>query len=168
AHGGRVYDEAGQHITGLAEEMANLSFFVRNTRHRQFEDAETTGMVESAIERYKILRNSLSRLSRARGYQQFAETFVPESGADEGYDIDELKERFVKKVFDDRLTAALPYVYRAYQQRQVGEERYVNEFDRWTEQVVEYNLSDPDFDTLRNLMSKPIKAGRNGIDRVEQ
>lgn len=166
AHGGRVYDEAGQHITGLAEEMANLSFFVRNTRHRQFEDAETTGMVESAIERYKILRNSLSRLSRARGYQQFAETFVPESGADEGYDIDELKERFVKKVFDDRLTAALPYVYRAYQQRQVGEERYVNEFDRWTEQVVEYNLSDPDFDTLRNLMSKPIKAGRNGIDAI--
>jgi len=166
AHGGRVYDEAGQHITGLAEEMANLSFFVRNTRHRQFEDAETTGMVESAIERYKILRSSLSKLSRARGYQQFAETFVPESDIEDEYDIDALKERFVKKVFDDRLTAALPYVYRAYQQRQVGEERYVQEFDRWTDQVVEDELTEPDFDALRTLMSKPIRAGRNGIDAI--
>lgn len=166
AHGGRVYDEAGQHITGLVEEMANLSFFVRNTRHRQFEDAETTGMVESAIERYKILRSSLSKLSRARGYQQFAETFVPESDIEDEYDIDALKERFVKKVFDDRLTAALPYVYRAYQQRQVGEERYVQEFDRWTDQVVEDELTEPDFDALRTLMSKPIRAGRNGIDAI--
>lgn len=166
AHGGKVYDEAGQHISGLAEEMSNLSFFVRNTRHRQFEDSETTGMVESAIERYKILRSSLSRLSRTRGYQQFAETFVPESDIEEEYDIDELKERFVKKVFDDRLTAALPYVYRAYQQRQVGEERYVREFDQWTEQVVEDDLSEPDFETLKDLMSKPVKAGHHGIDAI--
>ena len=34
SHGGRIYDEPGQHIQGMAEEMNNLAFFVRNTRHR--------------------------------------------------------------------------------------------------------------------------------------
>ena len=30
-------------------------------------------------------------------------------------DVNEIKERFVKKIFDDRMTAALPHVYKAYQ-----------------------------------------------------
>ena len=165
AHGGKIYDEAGQHIQEMAEEMGNLSFFVRNTRHRQFEDAVTTGMVESAIERYQLLRQGLQKLTRTRGYQEFAENFVPDSGPVAEIDIDQLKERFVKKMFDDRLTAALPYVYRAYQTREVGEQRYLDEFENWTETVNEAPES-VDFSELAKLMSKPIRAGHNGIDAV--
>jgi hypothetical protein len=165
SHGGRIYDEPGQHIQGMAEEMNNLAFFVRNTRHRQFEDTETTGMVESAIQRYKQLKDSLNRMSRTRGYHEFAESFIPEGDISEDYDIDKLKERFVKKMFDDRLTAALPYVYRAYQNRQVGEQRFVEEFEDWADHVEHgINESDLDTDTLAKLMNEPIKAGENGID----
>lgn len=161
AHGGKIYDEAGQHIQEMAEEMTNLAFFVRSTKHRQFEDVETTGMVTSAVERYHQLRSDLGRLGRTRNYQQFAENFMPEAAAEDGYDIDELKERFVKKMIDDRLTAALPYVYRAYQNRQVGETKFVDEFESWTE-----NLEESELDTaeLSELMSKPIKAGPDGLD----
>lgn len=164
AHGGKIYDEAGQHIQGMAEEMNNLAFFVRSTKHRQFEDTETLGMVESAVERYHQLRSGLNSMSRTRGYHRFAETFVPERSVEEDYDIDALKERFVKKMFDDRLTGALPYVYRAYQQRQVGEAKFVNEFESWTDKIEESNEVDPDLDTLAELMQKPIKAGVDGID----
>lgn len=166
AHGGRIYDEPGQHIQQMAEEMNNLAFFVRNTRHREFEDTETTGMVESAIERYRLLRSSLTKLGRGRGYQQFAENFIPEDSIEDDYDIDELKERFVKKMFDDRLTAALPYVYRAYQQRQVGENFYINEFETWTENVLEDDLTTPDLEQLKKIMSAPIQAGHEGIDAI--
>ena len=166
AHGGKIYDEAGQYISGMAEEMSSLGFFIRNTRNRQFEDTETQGMVETAVDRYKILRSSLGRLGRTRSYQNFAETFVPEADDVDNYDIDALKERFVKKMFDDRLTAALPYVYKAYQQRQVGEDRFVEEFDRWTEQVVENELDDPDFETLEKLMSAPLQAGPGGVNAI--
>lgn len=166
AHGGRIYDEPGQHIQQMAEEMANLAFFVRNTRNRQFEDTETSGMVESAIERYKLLRSSLNRMSRNRGYQQFAENFIPEENIEDDYNIDELKERFVKKMFDDRLTAALPYVYRAYQQRQIGEDFFINEFETWTDNVLEADLGEPDLEQLKKVMSAPIKAGPAGIDAI--
>lgn len=165
SHGGKIYDEAGQHIQGIAEEMNNLAFFVRSTRHRQFEDTETTGMVESAIERYRQLKSGLSRMGKTRHYQEFAETFVPESDIEEDYDIDQLKERFVKKMFDDRLTSALPYVYRAYQQRQVGEAKYVEEFANWTDQVNE-ELGETDLENLAAIMKEPIKAGKDGQDAI--
>jgi hypothetical protein len=165
AHGGKIYDEAGQHIQGIAEEMNNLAFFVRSTRHRQFEDTETTGMVESAIERYRGLKSNLGKLGKTRHYQEFAETFIPESNIEDDYDIDELKERFVKKMFDDRLTTALPYVYRAYQQRQVGEAKYVEQFSNWAEQVNE-ELGEADLEQLQTIMKEPIKAGRDGQDAI--
>ena len=169
AHGGRVYDEAGQHISGMAEEMNNLAFFVRSTKHRQFEDTETSGMVEAACHRYKKLGETLNSLSRTRNYHTFAETFVPEDNdLIEEYDIDALKERFVKKMFDDRLTTALPYVYRAYQQSMTEYTGLVNEFAQWADGITEGEWAVPDSDEsieeLRRIMQKPILAGPDGDD----
>ena len=166
AHGGKIYDAAGEHIQNMAEEMANLSFFVRNTRHREFEDTETQHMVEAAVSRYSELRNQLRGLSGTRNYQKFAESFEPQIDIDEEYDIDALKERFVKKMFDDRLTSALPYVYKAFINQQ-HENSYVREFKGWADDVInEQDFQDLDVKALTDLFSKPIKAGPGGIDAV--
>ena len=167
AHGGRVYDEAGQFISGMAEEMNNLAFFVRNTRNRTFEDAETSGMVEAACHRYKKLGETLLSLGKTRNYHHFAENFIPEeTDVIEEYDMDALKERFVKKMFDDRLTTALPYVYRAYQQSMTEGNGLVNEFESWADDLVEGEWASPDdaeqVEKLRKLMQKPILAGPDG------
>ena len=167
AHGGRVYDEAGQFITGMAEEMNNLAFFVRSTRNRQFEDTETNGMVEAACSRYNKLRETLQGLSRTRNYHNFAENFVPDdTDLIEEYDIDALKERFVKKMFDDRLTDALPYVYRAYQQSMMEDNGLVKEFSEWADDLTEGEWATPDdpeqVEELRKIMQKPILAGPDG------
>lgn len=166
AHGGRVYDLPGLHIQEMAEEMQNLGMFIRNTRHRQFEDTETQGMVESAIERYRLLKSGLNSMSRTRGYHKFAENFQPESDNHHDYDLDSLKERFVKRVFDDRITAALPYVYKAYHQRQQSENRYIDEFNSWTEQIVENSLDELDTEELKKLMQNPVQAGQDGLDAI--
>lgn len=168
AHGGQVHDEAGQHIVGMVEEMNSLAFFVRNTRQRMFEDSETQAMVESAVERYHSLRGSLKHMGGTRGYQGFAETFEPVVPAEEEFDIDALKERFVKKMFDDRLTQALPYVQRAYQQRQLEEQdRYIQEFDTWADQVVqEQDVDDVNVNELTDVMSSPLAVGIDGIDAI--
>ena len=170
AHGGYMHDEAGQHIVNMAEEMNNLAFFVRNTRNRQFEDLETMSMVESAVNRYNELRGNLVAMGKMRNYHNFAETFVPEAPVQDEYDLDELKERFVKRMFDDRLTAALPYVYRAYQNRELSEQdRLVNEFDSWADsRINEGTWATPDDEDsvteLRKIMRRPIMAGIDGDD----
>jgi hypothetical protein len=163
AHGGRIYDQAGENIVGMAEEMSNLAFFVRTTRNRQFEDRETQSMVETAVERYRGLKTQLERLGRTRNYQDWAESFSPVSHDDLNYDIDELKERFVKRMIDDRLTAALPYVYRAYQNRQMGEQRYIREFEAWANNPVSEDQM-PDSQALSKIFARPLKAGLDGID----
>jgi hypothetical protein len=168
SHGGYMHDAAGKHIVGMVEEMNSLAFFVRNTKHRMFEDSETQAMVEAAVERYQELRHNLKRMSGPRGYESFAENFSPDMPVEEEFDIDALKERFVKKMLDDRIAQALPYVHRAYQNRQaVADDRYFREFDEWADDVAENKvLEDVDVEGLASIMQKPIEAGVDGIDAI--
>lgn len=169
AHDGYMHDDAGQHIVAMVEEMNNLAFFVRHTKHRQFEDIQTKTMIEAAAERYNQLRGTMVSLGKTSRYQQFAENFQFEHNESLDYDIEELKERFVKRILDDRVTAALPYVYRAYQNRSITEtERLSDELENWADMSIQETDwarpdSDEKVDDLRNLMSKPIKAGDSGI-----
>lgn len=170
AHEGYMHDDAGQQIVAMVEEMNNLAFFVRHTKNRQFEDIETRKMIEAAAQRYNQLRGTMLGLGRTSKYQQFAENFTVADNSALDYDINELKERFVKRILDDRVTAALPYVYAAYQTRPISEtEKLADEFQNWADSAMqEGEWSHPDSDDkvneLRVLMSKPIKAGLNGID----
>lgn len=170
SHGGSMGDELGQSITTMVKEMADLSVFVRSMRNRTFEDAETTGMVEASTERYYELNQRLHHMRGPRGYQAFAENFKPDTTIlEDEYDVDSLRERFVKKIFDDRLSEALPHVYRAYRNKQMAlENNYMAEFENWTKNLAEGTWATPDQDReqeeLRKLMEKPLRAGVNGED----
>jgi hypothetical protein len=171
ANGGIIQDDIGQHIVETVNEMSSMRVFVRNMKHRVFEDEETGMMVEAAIERYTELRTNLVHMSGQRGYQQVQETIKTQTQSimEDEFDLDQLKERFVKKVFDDRLSEALPHVYRAYRNRQRAmENAYVAEFDNWANEITEGNWKLPDEDIdqedLAEIMSKPLAAGINGSD----
>ena len=170
AHGGQVHDDAGQHIVEMVEEMNSLAFFARNTRNRMFEDSETQAMADAAVQRYQELRNTLKHMGGARGYQAFAENFVPALPVEEEFDIESLKDRFVKKMFDDRLTQALPYVQRAYHRsRMEDQDQYVNEFNSWADDVVQEqqgSIDDDDLSRLKDLMDTPMTVGIDGLDAI--
>lgn len=165
AHGGYVHDQFGQHITNIVEEMGSLSFFVRATRNRVFEDEETQSMIEAATERYRTLKSSLKRMEGSRGYQHFAENFEPEQDINEKYDIEELKERFVKKFIDDRMTEALPYVHRAYYQGNKKTNTYIDEFDSWAKELLEDD-ENVDIQGILDIMQNPLQAGLDGMDAI--
>jgi hypothetical protein len=150
--GGTVLDEFGQHIGKIIKEMRDLKLFVRNMRGRQFEDTETNGMVEAAIDHYGSLHTDLFTLRTGRGYDQYRDLWQPELMEDE-FDIDALKERFVKRVFDDRMLDALPVVKRAYDKKRdkVGEE-----FEAWANSIVE---EDEDEESFVNTISPMTNTG---------
>lgn len=136
-NGGAIHDEFGQHIGKIINEMHTLKHFVRNMRGRQFEDVETQVMVESAIDHYGKLHRDLYTCRSQRGYEQYRALWTPEVLDEDDFDIDALKERFVRRVFDDKLLDALPIVHRAYKTRseQVGEE-----FAAWADSLGEDSL----------------------------
>ena len=94
--------------------MTELSRFVRSMRSRVFEDSVTMNMVEAAVSYYSNMHRQLNALRGQRNYKSFVEAFEPQNQQLDEMDVNEIKERFVKKIFDDRMTAALPHVYKAY------------------------------------------------------
>lgn len=132
-NGGSMHDDFGQHIGRMISEMASLKTFVRNMRGKQFEDTETNAMVEAAIDHYGCLHRDLFSIRGQRGYEQYQSLWQPEQPLLDDFDVEALKERFVRRVFDDRMMDALPIVQRAYEQRKskIGEE-----FEAWADSVI--------------------------------
>lgn len=125
SEGGTPYDGIGTHINGMIQEMADLGRFVRVMKRRTFEDNTAVKMVEAADKYYQGMNRQLNHLKGSRAYQAFVENFEPQAQQLDEVDMNELKERFVKKIFDDRMTAALPHVYKAYRLQEQAEQQQI-------------------------------------------
>ncbi len=133
-NGGMLHDEFGQYIGKMIKEMADLKMFVRNTRGKTFDDAETMAMVEAAIDHYGSVHRDLFGLRSQRGYERYIEGWQADTDLIDEVNIAELKDRFTRRVFDDRLTGALPLVQRAYVERK---NKVSDEFESWADSVIE-------------------------------
>lgn len=150
-NGGALHDDFGKHITKIISEMSSLKNFVRNVRGKTFEDAETAAMIESAVDHYGKLHRDLFTLRGQRGYQQYKSLWQPEVLDETDIDLDEVRERFTRRVFDERLNDALPIVQRAYQEKR---SKTAEEFESWANTVVseyiEETEEDGEFSPLAN------------------
>ena len=169
-HGGSIGDEGSKLINEMVKEMASMKHFVRSMRNRTFEDAETTGMVEAAMHRYNEVKENLKKFQGRRGQELLMDMLADSYDANQEVDIDELRERFVKKIYDDRFNEALPYVYKAYQNRKRMNTAETAEFESWatgvTETTWDSDSDDIDEDNLARLFQKPIAAGMDGVDGI--
>ena len=169
-HGGRMGDEGSELINEMVREMASMRHFVRAMRNRTFEDQETTGMVEAAMHRYNEVKDNLKKFQGRHGQELLMNMVNDSYHMDEQVDIDELRERFVKKIYDDRFNEALPYVYKAYQNRKRMNTAETAAFESWatgvTENTWDSDSDDIGEDNLARLFQKPIAAGMDGVDGI--
>ena len=169
-HGGSIGDEGSELINEMVREMASMKHFVRSMRNRTFEDQETTGMVEAAMHRYNEVKDNLKKFQGRRGQELLMDMLADSYSVEEEVDINELRERFVKKIYDDRFNEALPYVYKAYQNRKRMNTTETAEFESWatgvTEATWDSDTDDIDEDNLARLFQKPIAAGMDGVDGI--
>jgi hypothetical protein len=149
--------------------MSAMSHFVRSTKKRQFEDQETADMSHAALQHYEQLKHHLKRMRNPEGFHAYFDCWNPTPGK-EGNEIDlnALRERFVKKVYDDRFNDALPYVARAHQMYKENLGSYGSSLDEWAEEVTESAWAKPDtadkVKALRELLKTPVPVGINGVD----
>jgi hypothetical protein len=166
-HEGRMDDEGAAMINEMVKEMASMKHFVRSMRNRTFEDQETSGMVEAAVHRYNEVKDHLKRFQGRQGHQLLLNMCGQSRDLDE-VDVDSLRERFVKKIYDDRFNEALPYVYRAYKNKQKMDTPMTVEFESWandiTEQTWDNDTDDRDEQNLNDLMQAPIAVGVDAAD----
>ena len=169
-HEGRMDDAGAALINEMVREMASMRHFVRAMRNRTFEDAETTAYVEAACGRYNEVRDHLKRFQGRRGQELLIDMLNQHDDIDEQIDIEEMKERFVKKIYDDRFNDALPYVFNAYQKRKKMNTTESDQFESWatgvTEATWDSDTDDVDENNLIRLFQQPIAAGMDGVDAV--
>lgn len=167
SEGGQVDDDIGKSIMEMGSEMRAMAHFVREAKRRQFEDVETSQMAQAAIHRYGQLKNKLRHLGGRRGYDSYKMDYKPAESIEEIIDVDALRERFVKKIYDDRFTEALPYVYKAYKEQQDSLNTSMSEeFESWANSIAEdtFETDDQEREALDKLMAKPLKTGQDAID----
>lgn len=162
AEGGSINDEFGSHITEIAEECSKLKPFKYAVRTRTFEDEETQAMVEAAFEYHSLLRDTLDRIGSRKGYSAYKESYSADNSVlmDE-FDADNMKERFVKRSYNDALDSALPIVQKAYKMKK--ENKFAQQFEAWADKVSEGTWarpdSDQDVDQLIDLLSDELPVG---------
>ena len=166
--GGIPTDAIGEHITSLVNEMITLRPFVNAMRTRTFEDQETQGMLEAAFDYHRLLKHTLNKMKGKKGYNQFKENFKPSEIKEQDIDVNDIKDKFVKRVMDERVEQALPLVHKAYQMMKENNNPFAKEFESWANRISEgtWHIPETDEDVkgLAELLRKPIKCGVDGMN----
>jgi hypothetical protein len=112
SNGGSPYDDFGQYIVGLSENIYNLRRFNHLVNRTAFlENTEVSGIAEAAKNKSVNLKKTLESIQKQRGYLAVKENFI----AFEKKEVDEemledLKNRFTLHQFNEELKDLFPYI----------------------------------------------------------
>lgn len=112
AEGGVPYDEIGQHIIGLSEEMAKLRFF-KNYVDRSPVISENMGTIQSkVIERIDQVKKEIHALQTPKYYAEFRESFTSKNTKEIPEDVlNDWIDRLTVRSFNEELKTVFPYIY---------------------------------------------------------
>lgn len=173
SEGGTPYDPLGQHVLSMIKEMRDLSKFARMTKTHALEDAQAGSIRERVVERFQNLKGVLSSLGRGDAYKSFAESFKPVDVAESGDNIEELRERFTRRVWDTAMEELLPSVQRALKEtemlnkaNQPARVKEADQFANWANTVSE-GLSDSN-EVAEQIISMNAGMVPASVDEVYQ
>ena len=163
---GHTRDDRGQHIVEIMKEMTDLKTFVRSVKREEYVNEDAQEVIDAATDRYYGLKDTLKAISSAKGYNDYFENWVPGAVEVDENDIEDLKQKLTREVYDDRLTDSLPSVRRAMEQRKQVKEANMSDlvaFANSDENIEVYN-NEADIAELNNYMqfmkNSDMDAGR--------
>ena len=110
---GHTRDDRGQHIVEIMKEMTDLKTFVRSVKREEYVNEDAQEVIDAATDRYYGLKDTLKAISSAKGYADYFENWVPGAVEVDENDIEDLKQKLTREVYDDKLTDSLPSVRKA-------------------------------------------------------
>lgn len=118
AHGGTPYDDIGQFVIGLSEELSSLRKF-KNYVSRTSGVSEAMGDINNrVVERIDEIKKQIGSLQKSSYYESFAESFTKLEDKEIPEEIvSDWVDRLTVKSFNEELKSVFPYIYKL-----VGEE----------------------------------------------
>ena len=117
SNGGYPNDQLGEHIEDVMTEMSELRQFVRTVRSSNYVNEDAQDIIETATNRYYGLKDTLKSMTSQRGYVDYFEAYEPTDIMVDEDNVDDLKAKLTREVYDERLDSVLPAVGRAIKLR---------------------------------------------------
>lgn len=157
--GGRPWDERGQHINHVVEQLKILSQFRRAHQGKLFE-GDAAELISETDNYFSALRRSLKSMGTRSGYRKYFESWQPDAITEQELVVEDLRDLFVETRVDPRIEQALPLLAQIQQQNTLKE---VDEFESWANRIVEGTWAIPDTDEkmtkLKMFLSQPQPVG---------
>ena len=158
AEGGLPHDDRWNHIGSLCEEYQKMAGFVRATRNNQFNESAQQ-LVNEGINHYQSLKESLSKMRGARGYNAYFESYTPPLMEDETEE-NNLNELFVQETLDPRIESVMPILSKLH--KKVAEMKEVNELSEWADSLTEIALEEGELGQAVGTAAGTVLGARLG------
>ena len=113
ANGGLPYDDLGQSITKMSEEIAQLKSFGNYVVRNDLMNSETNSVVERSTEYLNHLREQIKALSKQSHYEAYRENFQANPDEEIPQDVvEDFKQKFTVRSFKEDIATVFPVLYR--------------------------------------------------------
>jgi hypothetical protein len=121
--GGNPYDDLGSHIISLSEEFAQLQKFRNYAKKNSLVSEDTADVVEGVSDRLSKIKKEFKSLSGTKGYKVYSENFESKAVSLEEEGVDDLRDKFTVRSFDENVAEALPHVARVVKEIATDKDR---------------------------------------------
>ncbi len=112
-NGGIPYDDIGQYIVGLSEELSNLRKFKGYVGRTPVVSEAMSDITGQVIERIDEIKKEINQLQKSSYYQNFSESFTKAELQEIPDDIiNDWVDRLTIKTFNEELKGVFPYIYK--------------------------------------------------------
>jgi hypothetical protein len=156
ANGGLPYDEIGESIIKMSEEIAQLKSFQNYVVRNDLMNSDTNQVVERSKAQYDGLRERIAKLSKQSYYEAYKESFEAVKNPEVDNDVmEQYKEMFTVKNFKEEITDVFPVLHRLMQEDEtIG-------YNDIVAQTNEGADDEEDADTM------DVKIDKDGFDKFE-
>lgn len=117
ANGGKPYDEIGESIISMSEEIAQLKSFSNYVVRNDLMNSNTNNIVERSSEALNNLREQIKALSKQSHYESYRESFQARQPMEVPQEVaEDFTEKFTVRNFKEDIKSVFPVLYRLMQE----------------------------------------------------
>jgi hypothetical protein len=133
ANGGRPYDDKGNAIIAMSEQIAQLGAFKKHVANHDGMNQSVNEIVGRANHKLDALKHQVENLSKQPHYESWCESFVPNQESTENMDqatLEDYRNKFTVSSFKEDLAQYFPLIHQIMQEAGIIDlEDYVSEGD---------------------------------------
>ena len=115
--GGNPYDEVGQSIVNISEQLSKIREVANIVRRSPNMLEQASAIYNSLLAKQEKLRETMKRLTTSTGYNEYVDNFTANAVAEVSQDsLDKMKEKFTVSNIDSRIQELLPMIHQIHEE----------------------------------------------------